>query len=514
MPDPKNDQLSMFLGRSMSAIKASSSDSADETMWSPQQKAIFAAARECTDNLAIEARAGTGKTTTAVELIKRTSARGRGRILYAAFNRAIKEDVQPKLAGVRNVDVRTLNGVGYNLLCQYDRDTQTDAEKGFRIAQEIAGPTANTRLVGAIKKAASYLRAQCITNVDEAEDVLFAMEIDAEPFATGNELAQMALRAIHASQQMLGIVDYDDQVTLPVTLGLTSKYPYDNVIIDEAQDMNEAQLRLCLRVAGSDGRIIVIGDPKQAIYVFRGADEGTYNRIANRLDAKRLLLTVTYRCAKAIVREANHFVPDLIAAPGAPEGVVSRISHDQMRKLLKPGDFVLSRTNAALVEQCTAAIRAGIRSNIQGRDLGQSLAALVRKANADDVEELTEWIEAWQVREVEKRQKKDQDPQPAIDRAQCVLAFTFGCRSVAEVLRAITTMFEDVKDADRVVFSTTHRAKGLERERVFVLAQTYLKPRPVRDPETGVVEFIVTEEEKNLYYVAVTRAKTQLYLVG
>lgn len=427
---------------------------------------------------------------------------------------AIKEAVQPKLMGLRNVDVRTLNGVGYSVLLQYDRDTQVDKDKGFRIAQEIAGASANVKLASTIKKAASYLRAQCITEVEEAEEALFAMEIDAAPFATDNELAQMALRAIHASEKMIGIVDFDDQVTLPVTLGLSTKHPYDNVIIDEAQDLNEAQLRLCLRVAGNDGRIIVIGDPKQAIYIFRGADGGTYNRIVERLKARRLMLTVTYRCAKAIVREANRFVPDLVAAPGAPEGSVTRITFDQMRKLLKPGDFVLSRTNAALVDQCTAAIRAGIRSNIQGRDLGQSLAALVRKADANDVEELTEWIEAWQVRETEKRQKKDQDTRPVIDRAQCVIAFTFGCRSVAEVLRAIATMFEDVKDADRVVFSTTHRAKGLERERVFVLASTYLKPRPVRDPDTGIVEFMVSEEERNLYYVAVTRAKTALYLVG
>lgn len=59
----------MFLGRPMSAIKASAKS--DETMWSEQQKAIFATVRETTENLAIEARAGTGKTTTAVELIKR-----------------------------------------------------------------------------------------------------------------------------------------------------------------------------------------------------------------------------------------------------------------------------------------------------------------------------------------------------------------------------------------------------------------------------------------------------------
>lgn len=500
------DQLAMFLGGSAAKPEAAG------MQWSDQQRAIFEAMRAGTgDNIAVRARAGTGKTTTAVEMIKRCSAR-MGRILYAAFNRDIKDAVKPKLAGLKNVDVKTLHGVGYGILLQYDPATTLDEEKGMRLARDVAPNDAPQKFVTAIKKAAAYFKSNMIDNADDGEGLLIDAEIDADPWANEHELAQLALKAMHSASQMVGLVDFDDQVWLAVQLGLRSKWGYDLVVIDEAQDTNESQFRLCVSALKPGGIIAIVGDEKQAIYQFRGADESTYAKLVERLGAKVYPLTRTYRCAQSIVTEANKYVPDLEARPNAPAGIVRSISPVEMRTLMKPGDFVLSRSNAALVEQCTAAIRAGIKSNIQGRDLGESLAALVRKARCDDIEELIEYVEAWRVKEVEKRMAKDRDTQPVLDRAACLLAFADGAKSIPEMLRNIAIMFEDTRDAHRVVFSTTHRAKGLERERVFVLRDTYLKPRPFLDA-FGEKQFGVTNEEKNLYYVAVTRAISELYLV-
>lgn len=508
-PPKGGDQLSMFLGSGSVAAKESEGATLG-TKWSEQQLAIFKAAREGTGNIGVKARAGTGKTTTAVELIRRCAARGR--VLYAAFNRPIADSVKPKLAGIRNVDVKTLHGLGYGILRQHDEFVQVDQDKGMRIAREVAPPDATQKFVSSINKAAKYLKGMMVEDLDQAEEVLIDAEIDAAPFATERQLAELALRAMHVSTKMLGLVDFDDQVWLPGKLGLRSRYGYNDVVIDEGQDTNEAQFRLCQAVVAPGGRIVIIGDDKQAIYAFRGADEATYDRLVQRLGATIYPLTVTYRCARSIVREANQIVPDLEAAPDAPEGTCISISPEEMRKMMRPGDFVLSRSNAALVEQCTKAIRAGIRSTIQGRDLGDTLQALVRKSCAEDVDELLEYVESWQTREVEKRQKKDRDPQPIIDRAACLIAFADGAKSIGDVLRNIAVMFDDTDDSKRVVFSTTHRAKGLERQRVFVLRDTYLRPRPFIDAY-GERRFGVTSEEKNLYYVAVTRAIGELYLV-
>lgn len=504
------DQLSMFLGSGGSKAPKLEQMPAQGTEWSGLQLAIYDELMHGAGNLAIEARAGSGKTTTSVEGIKRMSRHGR--VLYAAFNRPIADAVKPKLAHLKNVDVKTLNGLGFSILKQLDKNVQLDQDKGIRIAREVAPPNAQQKFVTAIKRAAAFCKSLNITDLDLAETALFDQEIDAEPFATGRELAQLALRAMHASTQMLGLVDFDDQQWLPVHLDLPNKWGYDFVFIDEAQDMNETQLKLCMRSVNPDGRIVIIGDPKQAIYAFRGADLRMYDRLVERLGAKKMPLTITYRCARRIVQEANKMVPDLEAAPTAPEGTLKYISPIDMRKMMQPGDFVISRSNAALVRECTAAIRAGIKSNIQGRDLGETLRALVQKSRADDVEELLAWVEDWKVREIEKRTKKDHDTQPVVDRAECLVAFADGARSIGEVMRNIAVMFDEGDDTQRVVFSTTHRVKGLERKRVFVLRDTYLRPRYVKD-EFGSKVFMVPEEEQNLYYVAVTRAIEELYLV-
>ena len=73
----------------------------------------------------------------------------------------------------------------------------------------------------------------------------------------------------------------------------------------------------------------------------------------------------------------------------------------------------------------------------------------------------------------------------------------------------IERIFVDGGSEDRVVLSSTHKAKGLERDRVFVLSSTYLKKR--RDKKTG--EWYLPQEERHLAYVAWTRAKKELYFV-
>ena len=74
-----------------------------------------------------------------------------------------------------------------------------------------------------------------------------------------------------------------------------------------------------------------------------------------------------------------------------------------------------------------------------------------------------------------------------------------GLQSVANVLERIDELFADRASHDVIVFSSTHKAKGLERERVWMLVGTYRR-RP-------------GQEEENLYYVAATRARRTLHLV-
>jgi DNA helicase-2/ATP-dependent DNA helicase PcrA len=175
------------------------------------------------------------------------------------------------------------------------------------------------------------------------------------------------------------------------------------------------------------------------------------------------------------------------------------VTDETLRAEAAPGDFVISRANAPLIGICLGFLAAGKPATIAGRDIGAGLLALVDKSKATTIPELLEYVDAWEKAECERLAARKRDTQPAMDRAACVEALTEGAASVAEVRARIEALFSDKDDARRIVCTTTHKAKGLERERCWILADTYSA---------------ASTEENNLWYVAITRAKTELCLIG
>lgn len=108
-------------------------------------------------------------------------------------------------------------------------------------------------------------------------------------------------------------LDYDDLLLL--TYRLFAERPkvadfyrrqYKYICIDEAQDLNEAQYRLLVSLSGSEfTNVMMVGDPKQAIYVWNGADPKYLDLFQRDFKAKKIELTENFRCAKAVVAAAR-----------------------------------------------------------------------------------------------------------------------------------------------------------------------------------------------------------------
>lgn len=100
------------------------------------------------------------------------------------------------------------------------------------------------------------------------------------------------------------------------------------VFVDEYQDVDPAQAALVERLAAGADELVVVGDPDQSIYSFRGADAGALRRIdtdqtvALRVSrrAGSALLTATRRLAGLLPGTADH--RELVAAEGIPPGAV------------------------------------------------------------------------------------------------------------------------------------------------------------------------------------------------
>jgi superfamily I DNA/RNA helicase len=293
-------------------------------------------------------------------------------------------------------------------------------------------------------------------------------------------------------------IDFDDMIWFPFVHNLALN-KYDYVFIDEAQDLNLAQIDLAVRSCAPGGRVISVGDQNQAIYGFRGADENAIQNIVDRCQSKRMPLSITYRCAKNIVNMAKELVPALEAAETAENGSIENIGESKMLDLVRPGDFILSRVNAPLIKWCLELLKMRVPANIQGRDFAKTLSSLVKKSKSNSIEGFLTWLMNWKEEEVKRLVAIARDTSIVEDKAECLIALCEGTASIKDLLDNIDKMFHDGDDKDRVILSSTHKAKGLERDRVFLLRDTYR-------PANG-------QEEANLLYVAITRARKSLFLV-
>jgi len=286
---------------------------------------------------------------------------------------------------------------------------------------------------------------------------------------------------------------------------------YDVLFVDEAQDFNEVQRRLILK-ACNGGRMIVVGDPKQAIYGFRGADSGSMNLFRATLaksdrGVQIFPLSITWRCPSSVVAEANRFFKDYFCRDDAPEGEVN------VNTSFNPnvGDLVLCRTNAPLVSECFNLIAQGIPAYVLGRDIGYSLKALVKKVTENGSLRIEQFIPQFEshieiAKEAFRRADKEKAVQSLEDKAQCILHLTGNTSTVQGLLDNIDKIFGDGKKRG-VIFSTIHKAKGLEADNVWIL-KPEIMPHPMAKSLSDKAQ------ERNLCYVAITRAKKTLNYVG
>lgn len=486
----------------------------EEKKWSPLQEAIFIEAQVGQGHVVVLARAGSGKSTTAEATIRRLPTSKS--ILFTAFNKKIVEAAEQRFA-VRqadNVTVQGINSYGYaQVRKRFPKIRTVDEKKLWRLAQDIAPrwksdeKSALVNTVGKMKARLQYEESQ----VDAILDRYAIDPGDGIDLTVPHERATFIKKAIEllwASKEDTTSIDFDDQIWFPVVYNIPCT-PFDYVFIDETQDLNAAQLDLSIRAVKKGGRIFAIGDDRQAIYTFRGADEEAIPHIIERLNAKILKLTISYRCAKLIAADARVLVPDFES--GSPnEGVVGLKSYQSMLEESQPGDFILSRSNAPLLTICWKLLRAGKKATIPGRDIGGGLIRLIEKAldnGQRTIPEMQAWVAQYVDREIQRllanEPPKENEADAWADKVACIDAMAEGASNVDEVIGKIKTLFSDDKsaaDETRIVCSSTHKAKGLERDRVWLIRNTYMKR--------------MGAEESNLLYVAITRARDFLYYVN
>ena len=493
-------------------------DAEDTRKLTPQQEAFCDAFTKTSSSIILIAVAGSGKTTTLVEGAKRHSKPQD--IRAVAFNVKIKVDFARKFP--QGVECLTLNGLGHRAWANaMGRNLTLDPKKvGKCTTAAIRG--ASSDLWFPVKDLVQKMKVEGVIPpgvhgrglLPWSQDTMdyladrYDLEIDTEIMDCAAVALKQSIREAYS-----GTIDFDDQ--LYMTTCFSAPVPKSPVLlIDEAQDLSQIQHSLVER-AGE--RLIAVGDPRQSIYGFRGAATDSLNQFKERFNAMELPLSVSFRCARSIVNEALPYCPQIRPADNAIDGVVKRLE-SWGPTTIHEGDAILCRNVAPIVTLAYRLLRGGRRVHVVGRDIGAGLKNLIKKLGLGlPMDQFQGRVADWRDREIANAKAKEDDRkiEAAHDKVESILSIISSAepRDSNDLLKVIEKIFSD--ENAPITLSTIHKAKGMEWKRVFFL-DSFLCPshyaeKAIAEGKPSGSEMM--QQERNLYYVAVTRAMEELYYV-
>lgn len=488
----------------------------EQPIYSSYQTNIFGAIRDTKDNLIIEAVAGSGKTTTIVEGCRLLPKRGDN--IFLAFNKNIADELSSKLPP--HIPGQTLHSLCLGILRRNFSKVKVSANRVSNMLANILKIKTNYKNKQwyydnrkDVCRVVSRMKAmgRKVPDRQEIYELCIGLNVDFEPGKWEVDVIfQLFWECIVFDGKYNHEIDFDDMIYHVITKHETLDIKqFDNVVVDEAQDLNMGQRMLLHLILKQSGRLIAVGDSKQSIYGFRGADHNSMLHIKEEFDCTELPLSISYRCSRAIVEAAQHFVPAIEARDGAPDGRVSRVLESDYRFLIEPGNMLLCRTWAPLVCEAMSLAYKGHNVCILGNDIAPSLKKWAKSiANMhDSIQKSTVWDHhELQVAGIPEGQEWREYHMK--ERSQMIAYICGnGILTLKEVEDVISEIFTDKPPlSPHVLLSTIHRVKGMEAERVFLLRPDLL-PHPLA---CGHHELL---QEDNLHYVAITRAKEQVWYI-
>lgn len=494
---------------------------------SKYQQKIFDFVTKGIGNAVINAKAGSGKTTTLVEAMKLIPKKEKA--LFVAFNKSIEQELSARLKDYDNVDVKTYHGLGFTLLRNALYKTKSVRINEYKYTSFINNNvhilSPNSELLNKddlrtfknnLKQIVDFCRFNLATSDKEILDVCKKYGIT--PILNECDIIPNILEW---GKSNVDEIDYTDMIWFCIEKDIkTRTYKYDYIFIDEAQDSSIMQQALIKKCFKRGSRFIAIGDDFQCINAFAGADQDAFKKFQKEPNTTVFELPITYRCPKAIVRHVREAVGvDIDAKENAIEG---SINYDVNPYDPKNNDMVLCRNTAHLVKLYMKYNRINKKSYLKGRNIAESFKSLLLQTGQDylsrdmitdgvfprlyerlfdmiNKEIAITGIDYEDV--VNTRQIMD-----FIDTIKALEALSEGIVWKDDLIAKIDTIFTD-NDKEGVCLSTIHKAKGLEADNVYILCSSLMPSKHAKKKWE-----IISED--NLIYVAITRARKTLNYIS
>lgn len=459
------------------------------------------------ENVEVIAGAGTGKTTLIVSgnhLLPHST-------LFLAFNKAIADELSKRMphrkcSTFHAIALSNLTGrIGRLKVDSYKYSNL--AQKKFGYDREKAKHVASIvdffqlQAEGCFVKPAEWTASYLAEVIGEQD--LYSLDLDEGD--TVDKYLETAAECLRLEAKALTALSFGDMLFFLVHYAHFRKWDlrdWDCLVVDEAQDVSPIRLEIIKLLSK---RVIQVGDPRQAIYAFAGAMTSAMQNISNAYGCKPYPLSVTWRCSEAVIREASTVVGDFLKArPNAPEGRVDTIQETQLYQChLDENSMVVSRTNAPLITCALRMFQHGIPFNLMS-DFPEKLAKRTAKL-ADGITGMAAFRTA--VNDAREKKLEVVKSKALIarinDEYDCILIVADRCSRVSEV----SDTFRKLGYAKTgVLLATGHKSKGLEAQNVFIL-----RPDLIPAPWVNAEDEEAMQQELNLKYVMITRAKDNLF---
>lgn len=487
-----------------------------------EQQAIFDYVKNEKGHLAVMARAGVGKTASIVEMINYIS--WSANITILCFNKHIQEELKRRIGDKQNVKVYTTHSMGYSAIKRKYKDAEMDEYKLNKIINKLSK---KWKFDGIGEDVHQYFQkliditnlAKQTLSLDKTKISFMCRKYEITVDRNGIDIDRV-LKILEASTLDTKTFDFTDMIFMPATDPKIWMFPQDYVIVDEAQDLNYAQQLMINKILKRDklknviGRVFILGDSFQSIQGFAGSSVDSMNWFINKFNMKILPLTYTFRCGKNIIKHANEIVPDIKAKFDAIDGVVR---DGNVLDEATDGDFVLARKTKPLVVLFFQYLVKKRKAMIKGADIGEKLIDKIKdyKTIPEALTDLGKKLIDIQSLLIQKgifNYEENQGYSNYKDSVDCIEFLSKTVKTIDELKAMINSIFSD-KQKDGIILSTIHKSKGLEANRVFIIQPNETLPYkedgewkyPLKQSQQWM-----KEQEMNLLYVAITRAKSEL----
>ena len=459
-----------------------------------QKKAIISE----NPNVLCVAGAGSGKTmvlTKRIEFLVKYRGVDASKILAITFTRKARQEMERRLSelGVKGVAVHTFNSFCERILRKHGAEiygrairVQGYGDKILAINMALASMgldienVVNSYFTPSQKKfrnknqLTNSFMNDCFSVMDYfkvtgSDEYDFSKDVEEKEKDNAKRIYQIT-QYLKEHMTTQGLRDYTDQIidTIKFFKSSPNSIPmFEHILVDEYQDVNAMQIELIELLASPN--LFVVGDPRQSIFGWRGSDIGYILDFEKKHDNVDLIhLTKNYRSAKEIVEFMNHSISDM----GLPD---LEYHHELKNVEIRILDFDGEKAEQEFV-----------MGNIIDSDVPNEEIFVLARTNRQ-LMELSQSMKAKGI--------------PHLVRADMGIGKGDG---------------EELKEG-KVTLASVHAIKGLESKKVFVIGANE-QNFPCRASDHPAIEMIKDdnynkeEEEKRLFYVAISRAKEILYV--